>query len=83
MGKKVFYAAGPAAKPLSESYYTVRTGRVTGIFTTWADCEIQVIGFPGAKFQRFKNRTAAEAWLNKDNGGANTVDAPEEGVSPA
>ena len=45
----------------SKKYYVVWTGRRTGIFTTWADCEAQVKGAAGARFKAFATRAEAEA----------------------
>lgn len=40
-------------------FYVVWRGRQTGVFTTWAECEAQVKGFPGAQFKSFPSRAAA------------------------
>ena len=45
----------------SKKYYVVWTGRRTGVFTTWADCEAQVKGAAGARFKAFATRAEAEA----------------------
>ncbi|MCH5181566.1 MAG: ribonuclease H family protein [Prevotellaceae bacterium] len=45
----------------SKKYYVVWTGRHTGVFTTWADCEAQVKGAAGARFKAFATRAEAEA----------------------
>jgi ribonuclease HI len=47
----------------SKKYYAVLKGRKTGIFTSWADCEEQIIGFSGALYKSFKTRGEAEAAL--------------------
>lgn len=44
-------------------FYVVWRGRQTGVFTTWAECEAQVKGFPGAQFKAFPSRAAAQAAL--------------------
>ena len=31
-------------------YYAVKEGRVPGVYTTWAECEAQVKGYPGADY---------------------------------
>lgn len=36
------------------SFYAVRSGRNPGIYGTWAECEKQVRGFPGAAYKKFK-----------------------------
>lgn len=37
----------------SKKYYVVWTGRKTGIFETWAECEAQTKGYQGARFKSF------------------------------
>lgn len=43
-----------------KKYYVVWKGRKTGIFTTWAECEVQVKGFTGARFKSFPSKEEAE-----------------------
>ena len=38
---------------MAKKYYAVRTGRKTGVFMTWAECQKQVMGFSGAEFKSF------------------------------
>lgn len=45
-------------------YYAVAAGRVPGIYETWADCETQVKGFPGALFKGFPDRDDAESFIS-------------------
>lgn len=47
-----------------KKFYAVKKGRVTGLFTTWADCKAQVDGFPGAVFKSFPTEQEAAAWLS-------------------
>ncbi len=42
-------------------FYVVWKGRQPGIYDSWAHCEAQVKGFPGAKFKAFPTREMAEA----------------------
>lgn len=44
-------------------YYAVKIGRQTGIFSSWAECEAQVKGYPGAKFKSFGMQELAEEYL--------------------
>lgn len=46
-------------------YYAVAKGRAPGIYETWAECEAQVKGFPGASFKGFPDRNGAESFLSK------------------
>src|SRR3972149_647452 len=43
-----------------QKYYVVWKGRKTGIFTSWAECEIQVKGFVAAEYKAFGTRKEAE-----------------------
>lgn len=45
---------------MQKKIYAVRRGRTTGLFLSWADCQKQVDGFPGARFKSFTDAT--EAW---------------------
>ena len=38
---------------MAKKYYAVRTGRKTGVFMAWAECQKQVMGFSGAEIKRF------------------------------
>lgn len=46
---------------MAKKYYVVWKGRRTGIFDSWEECEVQVKGFPGARFKSFPSRALAEA----------------------
>ena len=41
--------------------YVVWKGRKTGVFDSWAQCEIQVKGYVGAEYKAFGSRAEAEA----------------------
>ncbi|EFR30962.1 viroplasmin family protein [Eremococcus coleocola] len=56
-----------------QKYYAVRKGRQPGIYRTWADCQKQTSGFPGAVFKSFPSQAEAEAFLQ---GGISSV-APQ------
>ena len=60
-------------------YYAVKIGRSTGIFTTWAECQKQTSGYPGAKFKSFKTKEEAENYL-KDNIGVAKDVTEVEGI---
>ncbi|CZR68706.1 related to 5`-3` DNA helicase [Phialocephala subalpina] len=48
--------------------YVVFHGKRTGIFSTWAECEAQVKGFPKASFQGYETqREADDAWRNRSS----------------
>lgn len=48
----------------TKKYYAVASGRVPGIYTTWNDCQKQVIGYKGARYKSFPTRETAEAYIN-------------------
>lgn len=45
-------------------FYAVKKGRKTGIFMSWAECEAQVKGFPGAIFKSFTTRQEALSFID-------------------
>ncbi len=76
---------------MAKKYYAVAVGRENGIFTSWADAEQQVKGFPGAKYKSFPTKGEAEAWLEnpvyQKKGTQSTQRAgrkrPKKGAAPA
>lgn len=46
-------------------WYVVWRGRAAGIFSTWAECEAQVKGFPGAQFKSYPSLAEAQAAFNQ------------------
>ncbi len=54
----------------TKKYYAVQAGRVPGIYTTWNDCQKQVVGYKGAKFKSFPTLDAAEAYLKGEDDSA-------------
>jgi ribonuclease HI len=46
-----------------KKYYVVWAGAETGIFDSWAECQLAIKGYPNAQYKSFKTREAAEqAW---------------------
>ncbi|MED6207709.1 hypothetical protein PIB30_038175 [Stylosanthes scabra] len=45
------------------SHYAVRVGKVPGVYTSWEECEKQVIGFSRAKYRGFHNLSDAMAYV--------------------
>lgn len=64
------YLAGedPSLNPQSSSYtpkfYGVKTGKVPGVYTSWVDAKIQVVGTSKPKVRCFSTREEAEAFVN-------------------
>jgi ribonuclease HI len=52
--------------PKKPKFYVVKTGRETGIFTTWEACKKAIHGFSGAIYKSFDSETEAQFWL-QDN----------------
>ena len=42
-----------------QKFYVVWEGHTPGVYTSWADCQRQTVGFKGAKFKSFKSRRDA------------------------
>jgi ribonuclease HI len=55
-------------------FYAVRKGKKPGIYTTWAECRLQVFGFPGAEYKGFDKQEDAEAFMNSEVLNNNTID---------
>lgn len=51
-----------------QKYYVVWVGVTPGLYDTWTECQLQIKGFPGAKYKAFGNREEAEAALNASPG---------------
>ncbi len=47
-------------KKKSPKWYVVWHGHEPGVYDTWADCLLQVKGFPEAKYKSFSSKQAAE-----------------------
>lgn len=48
-------------KKNKSKYYVVWVGQKPGIYEKWSDCQVQVVGFPDAKYKSYKTRKEAEA----------------------
>ena len=48
-----------------KKFYAVAAGRQTGVFTDWTAAEMQVKGFPGARYKSFVSKEDAEKWLQE------------------
>lgn len=38
---------------MASKFYAVRKGRKTGVFNSWAECQVQINGFSGAEYKSF------------------------------
>lgn len=50
-------------KGKGSKYYAVKYGRKTGVFSSWQECQKQVIGFKGATYQSFQSETLAKQFM--------------------
>jgi viroplasmin and RNaseH domain-containing protein len=48
--------AGASPAMAKKNFYAVACGRVPGLYGSWAECEAQVKGHPGAKYEGFTTR---------------------------
>lgn len=46
-----------------KKYYAVKIGEKPGIYETWAECEMQIKGFPGAKYKSFSTMDEAKEFI--------------------
>lgn len=49
------------AKNNKSKYYVVWVGQNPGIYNSWADCQLQIKGFPNAKYKSFKTLEEAKS----------------------
>ena len=43
-----------------QKYYVVWEGVTPGIYKSWADCQLQIKGYPGARYKSFSSKEEAE-----------------------
>lgn len=47
-----------------KKYYAVRKGKNIGIYTSWEECQEQILGFSNAEFKGFMTLADAESYMN-------------------
>lgn len=57
---------------LKNKFYVVKVGHKTGIFASWAECEAQVKGYPGAIYKGFPTEKEAVDYLGESKPTINT-----------
>lgn len=50
---------------MAKFYYAVKSGRLPGIYESWAECEAQVKGFKGAKYKKFPSHDEAVEFMDE------------------
>lgn len=63
---------------MAKKYYAVKTGRKTGVFDTWGECQKQVTGFSGAEFKSFGTIEEARAFAGLGKAGKSEVAKPDK-----
>ena len=48
-------------------FYAVKQGIKTGIYTSWEECKLNVIGYSGAIYKSFDTFKQAEEYINQEN----------------
>jgi ribonuclease HI len=48
-------------------YYAVKVGLIPGVYESWDEAKIQIDGYSGAVYKKFKDRTAASRFISKSN----------------
>ncbi|XP_002164284.1 ribonuclease H1 isoform X1 [Hydra vulgaris] len=48
-------------------FYAVRVGRKPGIYETWKECQLQVEGYPDARYKKFKCSEEANNFLSQND----------------
>lgn len=61
------YKRGDSTMSKAKKYYAVRKGLVTGIYTSWEECQQNVNGYPGAEFKSFSTEEEAKRYLSGEN----------------
>jgi ribonuclease HI len=47
-----------------QKYYVVWKGKIPGVYTSWQDCQKQIVGFPEAIYKSFKDPDLAQTAFN-------------------
>lgn len=50
-----------------KKFYAVKVGKIPGIYSTWDECQLQVDGVSGAKYQGFLTLEEAEKYILQDD----------------
>lgn len=53
-------------------FYAVKVGKVPGVYSTWAECEEQVKGYPSASYKSFKTEADALKFIEQTKTTTNT-----------
>lgn len=63
-------------------YYSVRVGKIPGIYKTWDEAKIQVNGFAGAKYKSFTTEREAIEFMGEINVYSNDLSNSEKVLEP-
>ena len=59
-------------------YYTVRVGRIPGIYKSWAECQAQTNGFSGAVFKSFGTEKEANEFAFPNSTSSQSAPSPSQ-----
>lgn len=62
---------------MAKKYYAVRIGQTPGVYETWAECQAQTHGYPGAIFKSFPTKEEALEFVGDQNETSLTKPVPE------
>lgn len=51
---------------MAKFYYAVKAGRNPGIYESWAECEVEVKGYKGAKYKKFATFEEAQDFIEEE-----------------
>ena len=51
---------------MAKTFYAVRKGNNPGIYNTWSECQVQVVGFSGAEYKKFTSSDEAKAYIRNE-----------------
>ena len=54
------------ARKKENKFYTVWKGHTTGVFKTWAECQLQIKNFKGCQYKSFSTEEKAQEALRGD-----------------
>ena len=65
-----------------KKYYVVWNGVQPGIYDSWAECKLQITGYPDARYKAFKSKGEAEEAYRSGPGSIKSKDKKKQGTPP-
>jgi ribonuclease HI len=66
----------------TKRFYTVRIGKIPGVYNNWPSAKAQIDGVQGAKYKGFPDEASALAWLNEGGGPKSVLFDIKPAVAP-